>query len=230
MTTQLLHKFLWVYRRKHRQDLVWWVVTHLCLAGLFSSSFCKNLFSFKGTRAQAAQPWQHYGSGCVTAAMPCLQSVLQWLMGPRDPWWPCHSYQWASCREPQGFCHTDTLTSPSRVSCCKCFPLKLQLLYLACPKYSCFVHLWCCISKWVALCSQLLPHHKAVEQLGFANQQISISDLSYLLLSYFWPWLLQVYLQNTHSLSYTSWFREAGDSLTEFLVWTLETGQHVLMQ
>lgn len=54
----------------------------------------------------------------------------------------------------------------------QCFPLKLQLLYLACPGYSCFVHLWCCISKWVALCSQLLPHRKAVEQQGFANQQL----------------------------------------------------------
>lgn len=83
--------------------------------------------------------------------MPCLQSVLRWLMDRPDPSWPCYSYQWASCREPQGFCHTDTFTSPSQVSCCKCFPLKLQLLYLACPQYSCFVHLWCCISKWVAL-------------------------------------------------------------------------------
>lgn len=131
-------------------------------------------------RAQAAQPCQHYGSGCVTPAMPCLQSVLQWLMDPPDPSWPCYFYQWASCWEPQGFCHTDTLTSPSQVSCCKCFSLKLQLLYLACPEYSCFVHLWCCISKWVALCPQLLPHHKAVEQQGFTNQQISISDLFYL--------------------------------------------------
>lgn len=98
------------------------------------------------------------------------------------------------------------------------------------PQYSCFVHLWCCISEWVALCSQLLPHHKAGEQQGFANQQISISDLSYLLLFCFWPWLLQVYLQNTPSLSSPLWFREARDSLTEFLVWTLDTAQRVLMQ
>lgn len=54
------------------------------------------------------------------------------------------------------------------------------------PQYSCYVHLWCCISKWVALCSQLLPHHKAVEQQGFTNQYFSsllsgcfTSDLGY---------------------------------------------------
>lgn len=36
-------------------------------------------------------------------------------------------------------------------------------------------------SQW----SQLLPHHKEVEQEGFASQKISIYDLSYLLLFYF---------------------------------------------
>lgn len=161
---------------KHRQALVGWVVSHLCHARPFLSS-CKNLFSFKGTRAQAAQPWQHYGSGCVTPAMPCLQSVLRWLMDPRDPSWPCYFYQWASCREPQGFCHTDTLTSPSQVSCCKCFPLKLQLLYLACPS-TVVMSTFGVASVNEKLCA--LSCYHTTKQWNNRALPISITDLFYL--------------------------------------------------
>lgn len=70
------------------------------------------------------------------------------------------------------------------------------LLYLAFPKYSCFVHLQYCISKYSALRSESLSHHEAVGKLSlFASLQrglckpaavllilficCSISDLDY---------------------------------------------------
>lgn len=78
--SQLLHRFLWFCRKKHMQDLVWCVITHLCHARTHLSSFCNNVLSFKGVRAQAAQLSQRYGSDCVTPAMPCLCCGDWWIL------------------------------------------------------------------------------------------------------------------------------------------------------
>lgn len=103
--------------------------------------------------------------------MPCLRSVLRWLMDPRDPSWPCSSYQWASCRKPQGFCHTDTLSSPSQVSCQELFSLKLQFLFVQPSLSTVVLSTFGIASASAWLCRRSL-HHEALEQQGFANQQL----------------------------------------------------------
>lgn len=190
--SQLLHKFLWFCRKKHMQDLVWWVITYLCHARTFPSPFCNTLLSFKGVRAQAAQLSPHYGSGCVTPDA--------W-----DPSWPCCSYQWASCGKLQGFGHTGTLSGPSQVSfhlstfhwSCKSSLFSVPQVQLFCPPSV--------LHQQINRSAVLVVSTPGGSGTTRLCKSATVFLLSYLLLFYFWPWLLQTYLQYTPSLSPEWW-------------------------
>lgn len=204
---------------------MWWVVTHLCLAGLFSSSFCKKLFSFKGSPGSPALPalwkWLCHSSYAVPAVCaPVIdgssRSIVTLLF-----------LSMGILSGAPGLLSHWHLHKPITSFMLQVLSFEAAAPLFSLPQYSCFVHLWCCISKWVALSGlscyhttkkwnkRALPISKSVLMISL---MCFISDLGYYKFIYkILPACLMLGLgkQEIHS---------------QFLVWTLDTGQHDLMQ